>query len=60
MHSARKRERNWVSWGFRQMVAAWLNWDGFFFLYAFSSRASMSVSREACCPWWWVDGLWMS
>ena len=31
--SDRNWEINWVSIPFRQMVAAWLNWDGFFLLY---------------------------
>ena len=30
MQSDRNWEINWVSIPFRQMVAAWLNWDGFF------------------------------
>ena len=29
MQSDRNWEINWVSIPFRQMVAAWLNWDGF-------------------------------
>ena len=33
MQEARKWEINWISCPFRQIVAVWLNSDGFFFLY---------------------------
>ena len=47
MQDERKPEINCVSSPFKQIVAAWLNWDGFFFLYFIRRRASMSFSSVA-------------